>query len=99
MRHLIRRTIRAALGTGQALTDAACRYTFRLLADLYRAADHGGVVVIGYRKGSGEASTRAVRPLDLRVTDAGDLTVRAYDHLRGEDRTFRIDRIVNYRAA
>jgi predicted DNA-binding transcriptional regulator YafY len=102
MRHLIaavRRTIRAALHTAQALVTTVRGYRFGLLVDLYRAIDNGAQVVIGYRKPDGTDSTRTIELAELRVTDAGDITVRAHDHQSGEDRTFRIDRITHHALA
>lgn len=97
-RNLIRRTIRAALHTGHALVAAVRGRRFLLLADLYRAIDAGRLLVIGYRKGSGEASTRAVRPLNLRPTEAGHIVLRAFDCRDDADTTFRIDRIHSHQS-
>lgn len=93
---VIRRTLRAALAAGQALVTAVRGYRFRLLADLFRAIDTRRPVVIAYRKADGTTSVRVIEPAELRVTEAGDITVRAFDWLRGEDRTFRVDRIATH---
>ncbi|MFB6568251.1 WYL domain-containing protein [Streptomyces noursei] len=95
----IRRTIAAALAFGQYLARAAVSRTFRLLADLYRAIDSGAAVEIAYVKQDGTASIRVFEPAELVPTSTGAITVRGHDRLRGEDRTFRIDRILNCRPA
>ena len=92
----IRRTIRAAAHAATALTTAVRGWRFALLVDLYRAIDGGRLVHIGYRKTDGEESTRVIRPLDVRATQAGAITVRAFDLRDGEDTTFRIDRITSH---
>lgn len=92
----IRRTIRAAVNAATALATAVRGRRFALLVDLCRAVDTGAQVVIGYRKTDGSESVRTIRPLDLRATSAGDITVRAADHQSGEDRTFRVDRITSH---
>ena len=102
MRRLISaviRTIRAALHTAQALADATRSSLYGVTALLRWAADHGRAVTIGYRKEDGTASVRTIEPSKVWQTKAGNWAVRAFDQLRGEERTFRIDRIVNYRAA
>lgn len=90
----IRRTIRAALSAGQALV-AAVR---GLRAVLEQAAAVGGAVVIGYRKEDGTESLRVIEPHRVWPTKAGHWAVRGHDQLRGETRTFRLDRIVSYAA-
>ncbi|WP_433859836.1 WYL domain-containing protein [Streptomyces kronopolitis] len=52
---------------------------------------------MGYRKTDGAESTRVIEPAELTATTSGAITVRGHDRLRGEDRAFRIDRIVNCR--
>lgn len=102
MRHLltvIRRTIRAAVTAGQALITAARGYRFGLLVALFRAVDTRTAVRIAYRKPDGTESSRVIEPVELRATEAGDITVRAADHQSGEDRTFRVDRITDYEPA
>lgn len=93
----IRRTIRAALAAGQAIARSAVSRTFRLLVDLFRAVDAGAAVEIAYVKADGTESRRIVEPAELAATSTGAITVRGHDRLRGEDRTFRIDRIVGHR--
>ncbi|MDI5965783.1 WYL domain-containing protein [Streptantibioticus silvisoli] len=92
----IRRTIRTALTADPCLVTAVRGYRHSLIVDLYQAIDTGTTVVISYRKASGEASRRAIRPLDLRVTAAGDIILRAHDLRDGDDTHFRIDRITNH---
>ncbi|KIZ16884.1 WYL domain-containing protein [Streptomyces natalensis] len=95
----IRRTIRAALAATEAIARGALSRIFRLLADLFRAIDLDQVVEISYRKADGTESTRVIEPAELAATSTGAITVRGHDRMRGEDRTFRIDRIVNCRPA
>ncbi|GGX49173.1 WYL domain-containing protein [Streptomyces noursei] len=93
----IRRTIAAALSFGQYVARTAVSRTFRLLADLYRAIDSGAAVEIGYVKADGTGSRRVIEPAELSATSTGAIAVRAFDQLRGEDRTFRVDRIIGHR--
>jgi predicted DNA-binding transcriptional regulator YafY len=90
---LAARLIAAARTVGQPLVSAIRGRAFRLIADLYRAIDHGQTVAITYVKPDGARSQRVIEPQSLTLSAAGDITVRAYDRLRGEDRTFRVDRI------
>ncbi|HWH28405.1 MAG TPA: helicase-associated domain-containing protein [Mycobacteriales bacterium] len=59
-----------------------------LLAFLQDAARERRQVWVGYVDAQGRATSRVVEP---RAVDGG--YVRAYDHLRGEDRTFALHRI------
>lgn len=95
----IRRTIRAALSAGQALVAAASRRSFQLLVTLFRAADQGAAVRIGYRKECGAISERVIEPGEPYPTEAGHIVFRGHDRLRGKSRTFRVDRIVSYQPA
>ncbi len=97
MRTTIRRTIAGALAAGRHLARAAVSRVFRLLAELFRAIDSGAAVEIAYVKADDTESTRVIEPAELAATSAGAITVRGFDRLRGEDRTFRIDRIVDHR--
>lgn len=92
-RKLAARLIAAARTVGQPLVSAIRGRAFRLMADLYRAIDNGQAVTITYVKADGARSERVIEPQGLTVSTAGDVIVRAYDRLRDEDRTFRIDRI------
>ena len=93
----VRRTIAAAMGFGWSIARSALSRVFRLLTDLYRAIDTGSAVEIVYVKEDGTESTRIVEPAELSVASTGAITVRGFDRLRGEDRTFRVDRIVSHR--
>lgn len=95
----IRRSIRAALTTGQALVTVIRGRRHSLLVALFRAIDTGAAVRIGYVKPDGTASERVIEPAKLWPSEAGDITVRAFDRSRGEDRTFRVDRITSLNAA
>jgi DNA polymerase III epsilon subunit family exonuclease len=61
---------------------------------LLHAAAHGGSVDIEYLTASGSASRRSIRPLQLSRR-GGTTYVIADCLLRGEQRTFRVDRISN----
>lgn len=89
----IRRTYAAALRAGSALVTAVRGAHYRLLITLYRAIDTGGSVRIRYQDQHGTVSVRDISPRTLRATDAGRITVRAFDWRDGEDTTFRTDRI------
>jgi predicted DNA-binding transcriptional regulator YafY len=91
----IRRTIRAALTVSPALAAIVLGPRYALRA----AVVHGWTVVITYRKEDGTESVRTVEPHKVWETKAGNWAVRAHDRIRGEDRTFRIDRITAYRLA
>jgi predicted DNA-binding transcriptional regulator YafY len=92
-RKTVRRLIAAARTIAPALVSATRGRAFRLIADLYRAIDHAQAVTITYVKADGARSERVIEPQTLTVSAAGDVIVRAYDRLRDEDRTFRVDRI------
>lgn len=99
MRNRSRRTITAALTAGHTLA-AAARGTLSLLRhQLTHAANTGRSVRIGYVKEDGTASTRTIAPELVRRSKAGDLYVRAHDHLRDAGRSFRLDRITALEAA
>lgn len=95
----IRRSLRAALSAGRALVTAVRGRRFQLLVALFRAADAGSAVRITYRKECGAISERIVEPGEPYPTEAGHIVFRGHDRSRGEDRTFRIDRIVSYQPA
>ncbi|MFJ5532506.1 WYL domain-containing protein [Streptomyces sp. NPDC093261] len=97
---LTRRTFtRIALSLAPVLVSAVRGKRFVMLVDLLRASDLGRVVEIAYTKADGESSVRLIEVHELRPTEAGEIVVRAFDRLRAEDRTFRIDRIAAYRLA
>ncbi|MFF9787228.1 WYL domain-containing protein [Streptomyces nigrescens] len=88
MRHT-RRAIRAALTAGRALAAAACG-----IVELLRyAAETGRNVLMGYVKEDGTQSVRTVAPQKVWRSKAGHWCLRAACLLRGEDRTFRLDRV------
>ncbi|WUH94493.1 hypothetical protein OG900_33055 [Streptomyces sp. NBC_00433] len=88
-----RRSLRAALAAGRHMVSAAISAHHRLLVRLLAAADTGAVVRIRYQDQHGTVSVRDISPHTLRPTNAGDITVRAFDWRDGEDTTFRTDRI------
>lgn len=92
---LIRRARTAARTIAQALVSAVRGRMFQLLVDLYRAIDGRLPVHIGYVKEDGTASVRTIEPHRLELTSEAEITVRAFDHLRDRDQTFRVDRITS----
>lgn len=88
-----RRSLRAALAAGRHMVAAAISAHHRLLVRLAEAADAGRVERIRYVDRHGTVSVRTISPRDLRATDAGWITVRAFDWRDGEDTTFRTDRM------
>ena len=62
-------------------------------AILQDAVDLSSVVEIEYRDGSGMHTTRKIEPSGIDST-----YVYAYDHLRQERRTFRVDRLMRAEA-
>lgn len=61
--------------------------------DLEQAITATQPVMITYVDADGEWTTRTIEPYELFRTRHGDLIVRAMDRLRGEPRSFRLDRI------
>jgi len=53
----------------------------------------GGRVRIAYTDGDGEASIRVIEPMRIYRARNGCTYIKAYCHLREEERTFRLDRI------
>jgi predicted DNA-binding transcriptional regulator YafY len=70
--------------------------TTKTLTDLYRAIDHQHAVTITYRAEDGTETIRTIEPWDIRTTKAGRIQLRAGCRLRGDARSFYIDRIVSY---
>ena len=68
----------------------------KTIADLIRAVDHKRAVTITYRDTDGTESIRTVEPWDLRTTKAGRIQLRAGCRLRGDARSFHVERIVSY---
>ncbi|MER7063986.1 helix-turn-helix transcriptional regulator [Streptomyces albidoflavus] len=64
-------------------------------AELERAIAAEQPVMITYVSADGEWTTRTIEPYELFRTRDGHLIVRAMDHLRGEPRSFRLDRITD----
>lgn len=91
--HSARRSLRAALSAGRHVVAAAVSAHHRLLVRLAEAIDAGRAVRIRYVDRHGAVSIRDINPRDLRATDAGFITVRAYDWRDQENTTFRTDRM------
>jgi predicted DNA-binding transcriptional regulator YafY len=89
----IRRSITAALHAGRQLVTAVRGHRHRVLVAIYRALDAGADLRIRYQDSKGVDSERTITPKRLDPTDAGNITVRAYDWRDREDTTFRTDRI------
>ncbi|MFJ5294524.1 WYL domain-containing protein [Streptomyces sp. NPDC088348] len=68
----------------------------KTLADLYRSIDRQHAITITYLDEDGTESLRTIEPFDVRTTKAGRIQVRAMCRLRGEARSFYVDRIVSY---
>jgi predicted DNA-binding transcriptional regulator YafY len=70
--------------------------TTKTLTDLYRAIDHQHAVTLTYRAEDGTETIRTIEPWDIRTTKAGRIQLRAGCRLRGDARSFYVDRIVSY---
>ncbi|MGW4500781.1 helix-turn-helix transcriptional regulator [Micromonospora sp. NPDC004336] len=99
----IRRVLPPALGDRLAAVQEHLGFTLRraatearpatgTLLTLGAAARHRRRVRLDYRSWSGAATRREIDPYGL-VFHAGRWYVTGHDHLRGEVRTFRLDRI------
>ncbi|MER5336180.1 YafY family protein [Micromonospora sp. NPDC002717] len=99
----IRRVLPSALGDRLAAVQEHLGFTLRrsttearpatgTLLALGAAARHRRRVRLAYRSWSGAASRRQLDPYGL-VFHAGRWYVTGHDHLRGEVRTFRLDRV------
>ncbi len=64
-----------------------------LPSPLLRALGKNEKVAIRYVNGEGLVSTREIEPLEV-VSESGALYLRAFCHLKSEQRTFRLDRIM-----
>lgn len=62
-------------------------------ARFHRAVRKSFPVTISYTKADGTETVRTIEPTSLRLTKAGDVTVKAMDRDSGEARTFRLDRV------
>jgi predicted DNA-binding transcriptional regulator YafY len=94
----IRRSITAAVQAGQKLVTAVRGARFGLLVALYRAIDRETDVRIGYRDENGAETVRTITPRFLSISSKGHILVTGHDHLRGEKRTFRTDRMSSLNA-
>lgn len=65
-------------------------------ARFHRAVRKSFPVTITYTKADGAETVRTIEPTALRLTKAGDVTVKAMDRDSGEARTFRLDRVSAY---
>jgi predicted DNA-binding transcriptional regulator YafY len=74
----------------------ATETTTRTLTRLITAMDHHYPVTITYTKADGSETVRTIEIYDVTTSAAGDLLVKAMDRESGEQRTFRLDRIVSY---
>ena len=70
--------------------------TATLVEALQAARDAGGTVEIRYQNGRGEATERRIAPLEILI-EHGKPAVEAFCHLRGEKRTFYLERIEDIR--
>lgn len=70
--------------------------TTNTLAHLLGAMSAGRAVTIRYIKENGEISRRRIEIHSFRVTNAGNITITAWDHRDEEMTTFRVDRITHY---
>jgi predicted DNA-binding transcriptional regulator YafY len=70
--------------------------TTQTLADFYRALDRRHAVTITYLDKDGTESIRTIEPMDIRTTRSGLIQIRAMCRLRGDARSFDVDRIVSY---
>jgi hypothetical protein len=70
----------------------------RMAALLEKARKDGVDVVIDYRSGAGETTTRTIRPLTFTRAGPG-IAVIAYCNLRKASRTFMLDSILGVRKA
>lgn len=68
----------------------------RTLIDLYKAIDKAHAVTLTYLDEHGDETIRTVEPWDLRTTKTGRIQLRAGCRLRGDARSFDIDKIVAY---
>lgn len=66
------------------------------LTRLIRALDRQQPVTITYTKADGTETVRTIELYDVRVTQAGDVLLKAMDRQTGESRSFRLDRLIAY---
>lgn len=70
--------------------------TGELLADLSAACRDRTVITLVYTDAGGDLTVRPVEPDTIDISAKGDMLLRAHCRLRGERRSFRIDRIDHY---
>ncbi len=70
--------------------------TANTLAHLLGAMAAGRAVTIRYIRKDGEISRRRIEIHSFRVTNAGNITLYAWDERDQEMTTFRVDRITHY---
>jgi DNA polymerase III epsilon subunit family exonuclease len=70
----------------------------RAAAVLNQAIEEGAFVDISYRSAQGELTDRRIRPLSF-TRIGGNIAVKAFCTLRNDERTFRLDSIVEARLA
>lgn len=68
----------------------------RTLTDLYRAIDAQRVVTLTYLDEKGNETVRTVEGHELRTTTDGDVILVAMCRLRGDERNFRISKVIAY---
>jgi DNA polymerase-3 subunit epsilon len=73
------------------------REAIPLPPQIEEALKSGGSLQLRYLSAVGEETTRVVRPLQV-TAHSGQLYLVAFCHLRNEQRTFRLDRIVDMRS-
>lgn len=66
------------------------------LAHLLGAMAAGRAVTIRYIREDGEVSRRRIEIHSFRITNAGNITISAWDQRDAEMTTFRVDRITHY---
>lgn len=96
MKNIIRRSIKAALALIVDLSKTVRATLDNLLSDLFRMIDAGRFLIIEYTKKDGTESRRAISPLRFVLSDAGNISVRAFDHRDQDEANFRVDGITSY---
>lgn len=70
--------------------------TTHTLTRLIKALDAKHPVTITYIKADGSETIRTIEIYDIVVSAAGDILLKAMDRETGEQRSFRVDRLVSY---
>ncbi|MGA5670109.1 WYL domain-containing protein [Streptomyces pseudogriseolus] len=68
----------------------------KTLADLFKAIAKQNPVTLTYIDRDGEETIRTVEGYELRTTADGDIALVAMCRLRGDERSFRLSRVVSY---